>query len=405
MVPPSAEALPWRLPRAAEVERYYAEDTDASLFEALLTWVTDNVELSSAALAVLLAAWILHTYIVDLCTDSPYVALTGPPEVGKSRATATCIHAARRGILTPTAREASLIRYAHDHRATIGLDTIDFMEQVQPIQDFFASRTKNDGTVTSRVTDYGKGAFVCQQHFTSYGATFVTSNRAISEDWLASRTLVIAAIRATREFLVPVDRDAALVLRERGTAFRARVLRLARTEQLPEPERIAEGRLGDLMSGLALALQLSSPSHLPVLKELATHFAAARKTEGGDSLEVELLRQCIEQFGTSAEPQISVKLQDLVRALNLERGPMGERPLSSRKVGAILRTTFQLALWSGTGNYTFITLQRGQLSDLATRYGLSGPGAAHSHEEVNVGEDGKHDESASDTPKPGPTVN
>ncbi len=73
------------------------------------------------------------------------------------------------------------------------------------------------------------------------------------------------------------------------------------------------------MAGLALALQLTDPSYLPVLQGLAETFAAARKAEVGDTFEVDLLRACIAQLDQGDEAQIDVKLTDLVYAMNIER--------------------------------------------------------------------------------------
>lgn len=380
-VPPPQKALPWQLPRRKQVEHHFARDTDAAYFEDLLQWIKDNVDLPSFAFVVLLAAWIVHTYLIDLITDSPYVLLLGPPESGKTRALNACIQTARRGILTMTAREAALIRYANDFHAAIALDVIDFMAHVRPMQDFFAARTKNDGSVTTRILDYAKGPFKGIQHYQAFGATLVASNTGVDEEWMASRALAVLSCRASREFPRPVDRAIALGLRERGTAFRARVLTSVAQTPLAVPQRLAPGRLGDLLSGLALAVQLTAPSYLSQLQNLVAKFAAERRADVRETLEVEVLRACITHVENSKDPEISVMLKDLVWALNIDRSHVGERALSPRKIGPILRATLGIEPWSGSGNYTYVTLSRTRLTDLAARYGLAAP-----REDVNVGD-------------------
>jgi len=52
---------------------------------------------------------------------------------------------------------------------------------------------------------------------------------------------------------------------------------------------------------------------------------------------------------------------------------VGERSVSSRKISPVLRTTLGLTVWTGSGNYTYVTLVRTRLSELAARYGLRVP--------------------------------
>jgi hypothetical protein len=365
-VAPDRRALPWELPRAAQVTHFLEADDDASYFAALQLWIGQHVDLADSRLVVFLAAWIAHTYLVDLCAASPYVVLLGPPETGKSRTLAACIHPARRGILTMTPREAALIRYADECKATIALDTVDFMTQIRNTKDFFAARTKNDGTLTTRVLDFRKGPFQGMQHYHAFGPTMIASNTPLSDEVISSRSLVIQACQSKRRFLVNITADLARELRERGTAFRARVLQRHEVSQLPPVPDVAEGRLGDMMSGLAWAVQICAPEALATLRELTTTFAAARRTEAADLLEVDALRVCIE-MATKSETG-KEKLSDFVNAFNDDR--TGERALSSRKLGPILRTSLGLDVTPGAGNYRYVHLNRARLKDLAARYGL-----------------------------------
>ena len=134
-----------------------------------------------------MASWTAHTHLIDLVHDSPYVLLLGPPETGKTRVLEACTHTARRGILTPTTREAALIRFAELYRATIALDLIDFMKSARDSLDFFAVRSKRDGTLIPRVIDFRRG-FDGIQYFSPYGATIIASNTDITHEVIASRT-------------------------------------------------------------------------------------------------------------------------------------------------------------------------------------------------------------------------
>ena len=386
-VPPPVDALPWLLPRQREIVRYLEKDTDKGYFRALVDWIETYAALADGY-AVLLAAWVAHTYLVDLIDASPYIVLTGPPETGKTRVVVAAIHAARRGILTMTPREAALIRYASDYRATLALDTIDFMKCIREMADFFAARTTNDGAVTTRILDYRKGPFQGIEHYTAYGATLVASNTPIGDDIIASRSLVMSAYQSSREFRERATRELALPLRERGTAFRVRTMQLVRRGKLPQPPALAPGRLGEILSGLALAVTLTDPSYLPTLEKLAGTFAAARRTEVQDTLEVELLRLAIAELERAGRPVVEMKLKDFVHNANVDRDHTGEKIFTSKGVSGTLRTTLGIMVKPGTGNYRYVTFRREQLAVLATRYGLQAPTMSEGREASDGNEGG-----------------
>jgi hypothetical protein len=367
-VPPLRSALPWLLPRGAEVHRWLKEDTDAAYFAALQEWICRHIDLADERHVVLLAAWIAHSYLVDLCSASPYIVFLGPAETGKSRALAACVHAARRGILTMTPREAALIRYTAECKATIGIDTIDFMDAIRNTRDFFAARTKKDGTMTTRVLDYRKGPFEGMQHYEAYGATLVASNKPLSDDIIASRSLVLQACQGTRRFLENVTPELAQPLRERGTAFRARVLKREYQNALPPVPDLAPGRLGDMLSGLALATAICDGAAVAVLKELVPSFAKARQTEAADTIEVDVLKECLTQSSSGAR---QILLTSLVEAVNA--GRPGERLLSGHGLAPLLRTSLGLEVFASTGNQRFVGLDTPKLATLAKRYGLVMP--------------------------------
>ncbi len=179
--------------------------------------------------------------------------------------------------------------------------------------------------------------------------------------------------QSSRTSIARATRQLALPLRERGTAFRIRVLGLVQEGKLPQAPELARGRLGEILSGLALAVTLTDPSFLPILERLAVTFAAARRTEVQDTLEVELLRLAIAELERAGTEVVEMRLKDFVKNANVDRHETGEKLLTSRGVSGTLRTTLGFTVKSGTGNYSHVTFRREQLADLATRYGLQGP--------------------------------
>src|SRR5579871_3324389 len=123
--PPSREHLPWLLPRMDEVKRYkqkYSleeyEVVDRNLFEDLIAYHKGISELPNEAYYVLLAAWDMHTYLLESFQYSPYILFFAVPERGKSRTGKGMIYVAFRGIHTPTLNVANLFRWSHDAKAT-----------------------------------------------------------------------------------------------------------------------------------------------------------------------------------------------------------------------------------------------------------------------------------------------
>ena len=362
-IPPPRSALAWLLPRGAEVHRWLKGDNDAAYFADLQEWIRRHVDLADERHVVLLAAWIAHTYLVDLCSASPYIVLLGPPETGKSRALAACIHAARRGVLTMNAREAALIRHTDEHKATIAIDAIDFMEAIRNSMEFFAARTKNDGTVTTRILDYRKGRFQGMQHYEAFGATLVASNKPLSNDVIGSRSLVIQACQGTRRFLENVKPELALTLRERGTAFEHEFY------NAPVGESCHRSRTWHWDASAIYCLashgswRFASLRRLMCSKALVPSFATARQTEAADTVEIDILRECLTMFGAGAG---QVLLKELAEAVNAAR--TGERAMSGRGLAPVLRSLG--FVYAGAGNQRFVRLDSPKLTPLAKRYGL-----------------------------------
>src|SRR5205814_583731 len=117
LVPPPSRSLPWLLPRASEVLRYLepGADDDAPLFADVVACVKRHALLPTLRLHAdayydLCAAWVLHTYYMEVAAYSPMLAFYAVPERGKSRTGRALIYLARRGIHTETLREANLFR-------------------------------------------------------------------------------------------------------------------------------------------------------------------------------------------------------------------------------------------------------------------------------------------------------
>lgn len=83
---PLREQLPFKfLPRVVEALKHYTQDADQKLFADLIVYLKLVSELPNDTLYELIAAWILHTYLLEAFEYSPYIWLYALPERGKSR--------------------------------------------------------------------------------------------------------------------------------------------------------------------------------------------------------------------------------------------------------------------------------------------------------------------------------
>lgn len=96
-LPPPKDQIPWVLPRGEEVLRHYQADTDAVLYDDLLSYHKGISELPHEDDYDLLASWDIHTYLLEQFQYTPILWLFAVPERGKSRTGKGIIYVAYRG--------------------------------------------------------------------------------------------------------------------------------------------------------------------------------------------------------------------------------------------------------------------------------------------------------------------
>jgi hypothetical protein len=267
VTPPPPDRIPWLLPRAAEVLRWYEQDTDAQLFAELTAYHESISELPTPAAYDLLAAWTMHTYLLEHCDYSPILYLWGAPEHGKTRTGRGIAYVAYRGLHIESLREACLTRIARDFRATLFIDVHDLARKAkrERADDTLLQRFEKRAIVP-RVLRPLRGPHEDMEYLPVFGATVIATNEPPDED-LRTRCLVLpttcgtACLSSCASFDTPVTPEPALPLRERLLAFRARHI----TEPLPQASKPATGRLGDIIRPLLQVVRLASPDREPAL--------------------------------------------------------------------------------------------------------------------------------------------
>ncbi|HVA67123.1 MAG TPA: bifunctional DNA primase/polymerase [Elusimicrobiota bacterium] len=290
--PPEKENLPWLLPRAEEVLKRHEEATaagygaaDQRLFDDLAAHHESVSELPGPEYYRLLAAFDLHTYLLEPCQYSPILAFYAVPERGKTRTGKGLIYVVRRGIHVESLRDSYLIRAAHDLGASILFDVRDLWGKAEKMgsEDILLHRFERGGKVP-RVNCPEKGAFRDTTYYSVFGPTIISTNKPLHQI-LDTRCIPIQMRESAKRFERDVTPEAALPLKERLTAFRLRHL----GEALPEADKPARGRLGDITRPILQIIRLASPRDEAGFLKLIRALEEGRKIEKSDSWEAQVI--------------------------------------------------------------------------------------------------------------------
>jgi DNA primase len=331
LVPPPKETIPWLLPRAEEVLRHYEADSDAKLYDALVAYHRDISELPDEAWYEFIATWDLHTYLLEGMQYSPEFCLVAVPERGKSRTGKGIICVAYRGIHVESLRDAYIVRFAHYFGGTIFFDVMGLWRKAERecSQDVILGRFER-GVKVPRVLYPDRGPHQDTVYFSIFGPTIIGTNESIHHI-LDTRAVTIVMPEATRRFEEDVTPEAARPFRERLVAFRARHL----NEPLPEVNKPAAGRLGDILRPLRQIVRLVRPDRERASLAFVASLHRLRLQEKADTLEAALLRILDGLCGeVTADGLLPVRL--VTERLN--EGRLEKDQISAQKVGMRLRS-------------------------------------------------------------------
>lgn len=96
-IPPPHDKVIWKVPKGSKVIQHWTHDTDSALFDDLVQYHSNVSELPSEDHYKFLAAWVMHTYLVDKFEYTPIPWFYGVAERGKTRTGKGMIYASYRG--------------------------------------------------------------------------------------------------------------------------------------------------------------------------------------------------------------------------------------------------------------------------------------------------------------------
>lgn len=289
--PPPREKLPFScIPRVGEVIKHYESDEDSKLYSDLIEYHTSISELPSPVHYDLLTSWDFLTYLIDSVQYLPYIWLYAIPERGKSRTGKGCIFVAYRGIHVESLREAYLLRASNDLHATIFFDVMNLSKKAEKSgsDDILLQRFEK-GLKVPRVLFPDRGAHQDTVYYDIYGSTIIATNEPVHEI-LETRALMISMPESSKIYENDVRPEDGLQFKERLLAFRARHL----GEKLPDVEKPAKGRLGDIIRPLLQIIMLVNPDRVSAFSDLIRGIEQERKEHSSESLEARLVKAIVD---------------------------------------------------------------------------------------------------------------
>lgn len=283
--PPPAEKLPWLLPRADEVLKWYGED-DGCLFDDLVQYHREASELPSEDYYDLLALWDMHTYLLEHFEYSPIITLYAVPERGKTRTGKAMIYVAYRGYHVESFNEPYIVRITQYCGGSMFFDTMRGWAKAfgRGSEDIILHRFERGARVT-KVNHPDRPPFLDIDHYSVFGSTVIATN-VPSHPILDTRSLTITMPSSTRVFESDVTSEAGRALQERLVAFRARHM----TGSLPDVPKPEPGRLGDITRPLLQVLLMVRPERESAFRQLISGLRDERLAERRASLEADILR-------------------------------------------------------------------------------------------------------------------
>jgi hypothetical protein len=297
--PSESEYIPWQLPREDEVIKYYHSDNDVVLFEDIMSFFKNIVsEMPDVRLYILIAAWIMLSYLSDRVQYLPCLWFYAVFERGKSRTGKAITYMAYRGIHVESLRESYILRMANNYGATIFFDVIDLWKRAERSgsEDILMSRFEK-GIKSPRIAHPERGAFRDTVYYNCFGPTVIATNEELG-DGLATRGIQINMPSTARTFNEDITPEKLLPFKERLIAFRARHLH----DQLPDVPKPVAKRLGDITRALLQVLRLVRPDLEPDLNNLICEIEQDKKNAVFETPEAKIVEAVVALY--KADPKM-----------------------------------------------------------------------------------------------------
>jgi len=334
--PPPKENIPWLLPRAEEILKHHKiyqsldpdkqKLMDCALFEDLVSYHKGISKLPSENHYLLLAAYGLHTYLLEQAEYTPEICFFAVPERGKSRTGKGMINVAYRGIHVESLRDAYILRVANDLNASLFFDVRDFWNKTEKSgsDDIILGRFERGQTVP-RVLWPEKGPHQDTKYYAIFGPTIIATNVELNHI-LETRCIQTTMPHSAKRYEEDVTKEMGLPYKERLVEFRLRHLNTT----LPQVNKPCRGRLGDICKPLMQIVLLVVPNRAKELQALIEQIEIERKGDRSESLEAQII-QAVDYLDPDQEDNL-LSVEEITAYLN-ENKENDKFKYSNKRIG------------------------------------------------------------------------
>jgi hypothetical protein len=282
------------------------------LYKELYLYHNKISELPSELYLDLLVFFDFHNYLIEKFNFSPILYFFADKERGKTRTAKGLIYLARRGVMTETLREANLIRWGRDHKATLLFDVKNFAKKLDLSQseDLVYGRAER-GVVASRVLFPEKGAFRDTVRFEVFGATIVTSNRMLDDVGL-SRTIIIEMKPSEKIFKFEPTKENALKLKTKLSGMRLAHLK----DKFIELDKEETGRIEDMLIGYRCMIKTLFPEKMDVYYKIKSLIKGQKTENALDSFEAQIMQIVLSQGNAVEEGSLTLTFDHICSLYN-----------------------------------------------------------------------------------------
>lgn len=335
----------------------------ADLLAEVMDYIAQRLEMPNEADYLILALWILHTYLIDKFMTTPILYVTGTKETGKGRLGELISELTFRGQVLTTPTEASLFRSTEYFRPCLVIDEVKLwgFGANEPVACLMNNRYKR-GVKVCRIERDRKGEKQVE-FYDCYGCTVITTTESIKPA-LRSRCIeFVMQKNENPEVEKPLDYQQAQILRNKLTVFRAEFI----GKDLPAYEQIARGRLNEILLPLYQVLISVKPAWQPKFKEIIKTLRGQKKVEESLSLEYDILQVIVDELGGQIG-DLCILTQDIGKEINKGIGDKA-KPVSDKAIGfRCKRLGFEVWRDRNQGGRMGFRIKRELLAPLVERY-------------------------------------
>jgi len=208
------QTVPWLL---SEKPNDYG--SDYKLFQEIITFLKDHVELPKEDDYIILAAWTMAANRFQEFESFPYICAIGPPGSGKTRLLKTLWQLSYRGLFGVGMTASAMFRAIDKDNVSLFLDQCELLSNTRERPDFLA-------LVDNGYQEGGK-KFLTNLEKGTYEAYSVYSPKAFSstkslEGTLESRSIRFNMQSKTRNISIRIDKTRATILRSKLLLYKFR---------------------------------------------------------------------------------------------------------------------------------------------------------------------------------------